>query len=329
MGTARLGVIAMALALIAQIASAQAEDFERIQSTGSLEAIDLLSGVGSRSEGERVRERSAAAANGLDFEGTWRFVVSFTGSYVDLAVDRIRNSRPAGSYTGSIELHLRASTARPVLGQTLPSGYLLGTVRPNTWRGVHGDQLFGGDVVSNISVRVPLQSTPARGCYYVTLVLLEYTTNQGWVYTDFSIANDRMAVAGASCGGGGGGGPGGDTSACQSSSRTACLDGGRFEVQIDWRNHSGQTGAASRVGGGTDSSSNFWFFTADNWELLLKVLDGCVFNDRFWVYFAATTDIEFTVRVRDTRTGVVKTYTNPLGHPANAVTDTNAFATCP
>ena len=31
----------------------------------------------------------------------------------------------------------------------------------------------------------------------------------------------------------------------------------------------------------------------------------------------------------DTQTGQVKTYLNPLGQAANAVTDTGAFATCP
>jgi hypothetical protein len=61
-------------------------------------------------------------------------------------------------------------------------------------------------------------------------------------------------------------------------------------------------------------------------------------RDSYWVFFAATTNVEFTTRVTDTLTGFVKTYgksgetieyNNPLGQPANAVTDTTAFATCP
>ena len=64
-------------------------------------------------------------------------------------------------------------------------------------------------------------------------------------------------------------------------------------------------------------------------ELLIKVLDGCGVNNRYWVFFAATTDQKFTVRVTDTETEEQVEYTNPLKHPADAVTDTAAFDTCP
>ena len=50
---------------------------------------------------------------------------------------------------------------------------------------------------------------------------------------------------------------------------------------------------------------------------------------RFWVFYAATTDVGFTVTVTDLLTGTSKTYANPLGQAADAVTDTSAFATCP
>ena len=89
----------------------------------------------------------------------------------------------------------------------------------------------------------------------------------------------------------------------------------------------------------TEELRIFYFFREDNWEMLFKVLNGCNFNDHYWVYFAATTDVEFNVRVTDTLTGFSKAYSNtsgesldysnPLGQPANAVTDNTAFATCP
>ncbi len=78
----------------------------------------------------------------------------------------------------------------------------------------------------------------------------------------------------------------------------------------------------------SQDSGLFWFFEAENRELLVKVFDGCGINDRFWVFSAATTDVEFTLRVTDTMSGTVKTYFNPLGVAA-ANTDTDAFATCP
>ena len=63
--------------------------------------------------------------------------------------------------------------------------------------------------------------------------------------------------------------------------------------------------------------------------MLIKVLDGCEINNHFWVFFAAATNVEYTVTVTDTESGDVQTYFNPLGNVAEAVTDTVAFATCP
>ena len=78
----------------------------------------------------------------------------------------------------------------------------------------------------------------------------------------------------------------------------------------------------------TDSGI-FWFFSPNNWEILVKVLDGCDFNGHYWVFAAATTNVEYTLRVTDTLAGEVATYSNPLGSSAAAVTDTGALATCP
>ena len=63
--------------------------------------------------------------------------------------------------------------------------------------------------------------------------------------------------------------------------------------------------------------------------LYRDLLDGCRVNGRFWVFHAAATTVELTVRVADTSTGQFRTYTNPLGVLAPAVNDTDAFDTCP
>ncbi len=123
---------------------------------------------------------------------------------------------------------------------------------------------------------------------------------------------------------------------CVPDADTLCLNDDRFRVEVNWRDHEDRTGTGQTGGCGTDDSGLLWFFNPDNIEMLVKVLDGCSVNNRFWVFFAATTDVEFTMTVTDTETGLTKaynnhsqSYTNPLGQPANAVTDTNAFATCP
>ncbi|MEM9598835.1 MAG: ricin-type beta-trefoil lectin domain protein [Acidobacteriota bacterium] len=116
--------------------------------------------------------------------------------------------------------------------------------------------------------------------------------------------------------------------ACFPTSTTLCLDNNRFRVRVDWRDFNGVRNSG-RVVLSQGDSGVLWFFQDDNWEMLMKVLDGCGVNNHYWVYFAATTNVEFTVEVTDTLRGVTHTYFNPLGQAADAVTDTTAFATCP
>jgi hypothetical protein len=56
---------------------------------------------------------------------------------------------------------------------------------------------------------------------------------------------------------------------------------------------------------------------------------SCSTNNRYWVFAAATTNVQYTVRVTDTTTGAVKEYTHAQGAPALSAMDTSAFATCP
>ena len=107
-----------------------------------------------------------------------------------------------------------------------------------------------------------------------------------------------------------------------------CLNDDRFMVEVDWRDFQGGRGPGIAFPR-TDDSGTFFFFDADNTELLLKVLDGCARNDHFWVFYGATTNVEFDVTVTDTLTNQSRVYGNPLGRPAPAIVDTQAFATCP
>ncbi len=120
---------------------------------------------------------------------------------------------------------------------------------------------------------------------------------------------------------------------CAPSATDMCLNDGRFKVEVDWRSFNDEIGVGKVVGGTpSDDSGIFYFFTPDNWEMLVKVLDVCDnpnVNPHFWVFFAATTDVEYTVTITDTQTSAVRQYSNPLGNAAAAITDTSAFATCP
>lgn len=116
---------------------------------------------------------------------------------------------------------------------------------------------------------------------------------------------------------------------CEDSGQTLCLQDDRFEVKVVWRDYQDNIGEGQVVPGSSPDSGMFYFFNPNNWEMLVKVLDGCSLNDHHWVFAAATTDVEYTLTVRDTFTGASSVYTNELGVASPAITDTGAFASCP
>jgi hypothetical protein len=111
-------------------------------------------------------------------------------------------------------------------------------------------------------------------------------------------------------------------------SKTACLRHNQFRVTASWKKPDGQTGQGTIVPL-TDDATAFWFFDASNPELIVKVLDACGLNDRYWVFAGGLTNVEVTLTVTDTRTQESKTYKNPQNHTFQPFQDTNAFATCP
>ena len=78
--------------------------------------------------------------------------------------------------------------------------------------------------------------------------------------------------------------------ACEADAETLCLQDSRYAVGVDWWTADGESGAGSVVHAGTNDSGLFTFFNRENWEVLIKVLDGCALNGHVWVYGASTTD---------------------------------------
>ncbi|MGK2858456.1 MAG: hypothetical protein ACSLFQ_14745 [Thermoanaerobaculia bacterium] len=127
-------------------------------------------------------------------------------------------------------------------------------------------------------------------------------------------------------------------SACTPNATTLCLDNAngdrRFRATVSFQTsqgggQSGQGTAIPTTSLGVNRGGLFWFFGADNPELLIKVLNGCGVNQRYWVFYSAGTNVGMTINVTDTTTGATKTYTNPDLTTAAPIQDTNAFATCP
>jgi len=125
----------------------------------------------------------------------------------------------------------------------------------------------------------------------------------------------------------------GDTTPCVPGHNTLCLgDGGRFKAEVTWASQtSGSSNAVAVPLASAPQSGLFYFVDPSNIEMLVKVLNACVpaLGNHYWVFFAATTNVQFTLTVTDTHNGQVKTYSNALNHAASPVQDTNAFATCP
>ncbi len=122
----------------------------------------------------------------------------------------------------------------------------------------------------------------------------------------------------------------GDFGAGNFDGRVAEVLGGRFRISVTGENFAQVPFVGKAVPLASTDSAIFWFFQPANFELLIKMVDGCVLNDRYWVYYAATTNVAFTIRVEDTFADEIVTYTNTIGSTSNiARTDSDAFATCP
>lgn len=111
---------------------------------------------------------------------------------------------------------------------------------------------------------------------------------------------------------------------CGADRGALCLQGGRYEVRANWRagEESGTAAGIPR----TSDTGMFWFFSPDNVELVVKVLDGCALNGHRWVVMGGLTDVGVEITVRDTAPGgAASTYASPEGSPFATNLDVTAF----
>ncbi len=102
---------------------------------------------------------------------------------------------------------------------------------------------------------------------------------------------------------------------------------GRFQLRVSWTDHQGHQGQATSLKetGAVSQSGLFWFFDRENWEMQVKVLDGCAINGHHWVLGAATTDVGYQLQVFDPVSGRTNSYGNTPGHASPAILDLEAF----
>ncbi len=114
---------------------------------------------------------------------------------------------------------------------------------------------------------------------------------------------------------------------CAPDATALCLSGGRYRVEVNWKDFKGRTGRGQAVALTADTGY-FWFFSSVNVELVVKVLDARVINQHFWVFYGALSNVEYELIVEDTETGESKRYRNPASRFASAG-DTSAFPVPP
>jgi phosphatidylinositol-3-phosphatase len=97
----------------------------------------------------------------------------------------------------------------------------------------------------------------------------------------------------------------------------------RFLSSVTWTDAKGnvQTASLSPLSAET---KGFWFFSPDQIDLVVKVVDGRAVNGKFWVFYGSLTTEQYTLTVTDTLTGATKTYTNGAGQTSSGA-DTSAF----
>lgn len=100
-------------------------------------------------------------------------------------------------------------------------------------------------------------------------------------------------------------------------------DGFRVSLCFDDPNLGEQLDARDWRLDATDSGL-LYFFERNNVEVLIKVLNGCQYNNHYWVFVAPVTDLAFNLHVDDGK-GNYWTHRNRAGETAEAKRDTSAF----
>ena len=111
---------------------------------------------------------------------------------------------------------------------------------------------------------------------------------------------------------------------CVADATTLCLNKDRFRARVRYATDKGETG----LGHGvllTGDTGYFSFFDASNVEIVVKVLDGCEVNGKYWLYATGLTDLDVELEVADPVTQTRHAYTSPPKEAFLPVADTKAF----
>lgn len=270
--------------------------------TGLL-ALLLLAGEGSSALAQEDTSRTARSAKvegentlGLDFVGNVSYSVNPGVNTARLMADQVRNSRSFGT-SGNLRMVLWFTTV-PYPQAT--NGYLTAVYNLGT--------LAAGLSFFNVDSGFILWTRPPNGTYYVTMTLEEFQSSGQYAYYDLLQFTNLVTLG----------------NVCTADSTTLCLQNSRFRVTVNWSVPSQGTSGVGSVVPLTGDTGAVYFFSPNNYEMMVKVVDGRAVNGRFWFFGGMLTNVSFTITIVDTVTGVVRTYSSVQGNVA-IFQDTNAF----
>lgn len=115
----------------------------------------------------------------------------------------------------------------------------------------------------------------------------------------------------------------GEYSDCTPDTTVLVFDGG-YGVSLCYETAQGTVGDGKAGIWASAESGIVWFFSRENAEMLIKVLNGCAHNGYRWVFVAPVTDVAFNLHVTSSR-GSRWIYRNRLGETAATSSDVTAF----
>lgn len=123
---------------------------------------------------------------------------------------------------------------------------------------------------------------------------------------------------------------------CVPSDTVLCIDDipgdQRFQVTATFQTAQGGgvSGSAQAIPLAPEGPSHgglFWFFSDQNPDMLVKIVNGCAIDDHYWAFVTAGTNVGYTVTVTDTTlANRTRSYTNPDRTVALPVADTSALS---
>jgi len=110
---------------------------------------------------------------------------------------------------------------------------------------------------------------------------------------------------------------------CRPTAATFTFAGG-YDVSMCYETPDGEVGEGKGGLWTTDQSGLAWFFSRDNAEVLVKVLDACAMNGHRWVFVAPVTDLAMNLYVSNAK-GRFWSYHSQQAETASPRADTAAF----